>query len=255
MYTNMKRGAGNLSFTWLWSRPITQKKAFFWSSCLLSTIRANSFFFFLVGFLPHGIAEQMQQNASQKTNCQCVQLHSRTQAYNNCLFCLVHYLEWSLDAVTTPEYTQSTPGLCSWVPTSVSKNSWFQFWLVRTGSKPRLDFQNGNYPLTSASKLWNFLLKQQTGFQELFSWLTDLCRERERERLNNCATNQPLCSLLGVNHCYLENLHARMYASKEDSVSSSALDHNAGAVTCVQAFVSGQEGHLVSVTKYWMQFL
>ncbi len=161
--------------------PLPEKRHFFGLVACWAPYGQTLFSFsFGVGFLPHGIAEQMQQNASQKTNCQCVQLHSRTQAYNNCLFCLVHYLEWLLDAVTTPEYTQSTPGLCSWVPTSVSKNSWFQFWLVRTGSKPRLDFQNGNYPVTSASELWNFLLKQQTGFQELFSWLTDLCRERER---------------------------------------------------------------------------
>jgi hypothetical protein len=183
--------------------------------------RQTVFYFIWGGFSPHGIAEQMQESASQKTNCQCVQLHTRTQAYNNCLFCLVHYLEWLLDAATTPEYTQSTPGLCSWVPTSVSKNSWFQFWLVRTGSKPRLDFQNWNYPLISASKLWNFLLDQQTT-----NWVPGVVFsvnrfvQRERERLNNCAANQPLCSLLQVNHCYLENLHARMYASKEDSVSS-----------------------------------
>jgi hypothetical protein len=130
----------------------------------------------------------MQQSASQKTNCQCV------QAYNNCLFCLVHYLEWLLDAVTTPEYTQSTPGLCSWVPSSVSKNSWFQFWLVRTGSKRRLDFQNwNNYPLISASKLWNFLLNQQTTnwVPEVVFLVNRFVQRREREREAQQLCNQP----------------------------------------------------------------
>jgi hypothetical protein len=147
-------------------------------------------------------------------------LHSRTQAYNNCLFCLVHYLEWLLDAVTTPEHTQSTLGLGSWVPTSVSKNSWFQFWLVRTGSKPRLDFQNWNYPFISASKLWNFLLDQQTtNWVPGVVFLVNRFVHRERERLNNCATNQPLCSLLGVNHCYIWKISMPVYMQVRKTVS------------------------------------
>jgi hypothetical protein len=130
------------------------------------------------------------------------------------------------------------------IPVLVSKN-WIQ---TKTG------FSEWELPIDICKRAVEFLT-ETTNWVPGVVFLVNRFVHRERERLNNCATNQPLCSLLGVNHCYLENLHARMYASKEDSVSSSALDHNAGAVTCVQAFVSGQEGHLVSVTKYWMQFL